>query len=336
MVENADLLICWKEYPHTDILERARELVEFCTALAEERLKLRVAVVDTGMIVSLHTTREPGKSFVNRVRALEGKDGIVSVSIVHGFAWGDVPDMGTKVLAYSDRSVDRARGEEVAQRLARELCDLRDALAEPLIGIDAALDKALATNGTVVLGDGNDNPGGGAPGDSTYILGRLIERNVASACLGPLWDPGAVRIAFDAGVGARLALRIGGKIGPLSGDPVDAVWEIRGLKPDMVMTGLAGTPAKLGDCALVACNGVEVVLSTYRCQAFGVDVFTQLGVDPAQRKIVVVKSSQHFRASFEPIAAKVIMVDVPGVVARDITTLPYRKIKRPKWPLDAS
>jgi microcystin degradation protein MlrC len=80
-------------------------------------------------------------------------------------------------------------------------------------------------------------------------------------------------------------------------------------------------------------NGVEVVLSTYRCQAFGVDVFTQLGVDPTQRKIVVVKSSQHFRAAFEPIAAKVIMVDVPGVVARDITSLPFRKIRRPKWPL---
>ncbi|MCG2630463.1 M81 family metallopeptidase [Bradyrhizobium sp. WYCCWR 13023] len=338
MVGNADLLICWKEYPHTDILERARELVEFCAALAEKRLELRVAVIDTGMIASLHTTREPGKSFVNRVRAREGKDGIVSISPVHGFASGDVPDMGTKVLVYSDASVDPdgARGQDLAQRLARELCDLREALNERPTGIDAAIDAALAADGTVVLGDGSDNPGGGAPGDSTYILRRLIDRNVASACLGPLWDPGAVRIAFDAGVGARLALRIGGKIGPLSGDPVDAVWEIRALKPDMVMTGLAGTPAKLGDCALIASDGVEVVLSTYRCQAFGVDLFTQLGLDPAQRKIVVVKSSQHFRASFEPIATRVIMVDAPGVVARDITSLPYRKIRRPKWPLHAS
>jgi microcystin degradation protein MlrC len=243
--------------------------------------------------------------------------------------------MGTKMLVYSDAAADPdgVRGRDVAKRLANELFDMRETLVEQRTGIDDALDAGIATNGTVVLGDGSDNPGGGAPGDSTYILWRLIERNVASACLGPLWDPGAVRIAFDAGVGARLPLRIGGKIGPLSGDPVDAVWEIRALKPDMVMTGLAGTPAKLGDCALIACNGVEVVLSTYRCQAFGVDVFTQLGVDPTQRKIVVVKSSQHFRAAFEPIAAQVIMVDAPGVVARDITTLPYRKIKRPKWPL---
>jgi microcystin degradation protein MlrC len=334
MVDNADLLICWKEYPHTDILERARELVTFCTALAEKRLRLRVSAADTGMIGTLHTTQEPAKSFLNRVRAIEGSKGILSVSIVHGFPKGDTPDMGTKVLVYSDASVDPdgLRGCSVAQRLATELFDLREELVEPLLGIDEALDAALATTGTVVLGDGSDNPGGGAPGDSTYILRRIMERGIADACLGPLWDPGAVRIAFDAGVGARLALRIGGKIGPLSGDPVDATWEVRALARDMVMTGLAGTPAKLGDCALVACNGLEVVLTSYRCQAFGLDLFTQLGCDPARRKLVVVKSSQHFRAAYAPIAARIIMVDAPGVATKDITTLPFHKIKRPKWP----
>jgi microcystin degradation protein MlrC len=334
MVDNADLLICWKEYPHTDILERARELVTLCTALAEKRLRLRVAVVDTGMIGTLHTTQEPAKSFINRVRAIEGREGILSVSIVHGFPRGDTPDMGTKVLVYSDASADSEglRGRTVARRLATELFDLRGELVETLLGIDEALDAALATPGTVVLGDGSDNPGGGAPGDSTYILRRIMERGIADACLGPLWDPGAVRIAFDAGVGAHLALRVGGKIGPLSGDPVDAMWEVRALARNMVMTGLAGTPAKLGDCALVASNGIEVVLTSYRCQAFGLDLFTQLGCDPARLKLVVVKSSQHFRAAYAPIAAGIIMVDAPGVATKDITTLPFHKIKRPKWP----
>jgi len=334
MVDNADLLICWKEYPHTDILERARELVTFCTALAEKRLRLRVAVVDTGMIGTLHTTQEPAKGFISRVRAIEGREGILSVSIVHGFPRGDTPDMGTKVLVYSDASADPdgLRGRAVAQRLATELFDLRGELVETLLGIDEALDAALATLGTVVLGDGSDNPGGGAPGDSTYILRRIMERGIADACLGPLWDPGAVRIAFDAGVGAHLALRVGGKIGPLSGDPVDAMWEVRALARDMVMTGLAGTPAKLGDCALVACNGLDVVLTSYRCQAFGLDLFTQLGCDPARRRLVVVKSSQHFRAAYAPIAARIIMVDAPGVATKDITALPFHKIRRPKWP----
>jgi microcystin degradation protein MlrC len=334
MVENADLLICWKEYPHTDILERAVELVDLCTALAEKRLRLRPSVADTGMIGTLHTTREPARSFTNRVRALEGQDGIVSISVVHGFAWGDTPDMGTKILVYSDVAADPggARGADLAQRLATELFDLRGQLVEELYGIDEALDAALAGNGTVVLGDGSDNPGGGAPGDSTFILRRILERGIDDVCLGPIWDPGAIRIAFDADVGARLPLRIGGKIAPLSGDPVDAMWEVRALARDMVMTGLAGTPAKLGDSVLLACDGVEVVLTTYRCQAFGLDLFTQLGCDPAQRRLVVVKSSQHFRAAYAPITERIIMVDAPGVVTRDFTKLPYRKIKRPKWP----
>ncbi|MGJ5021743.1 M81 family metallopeptidase [Bradyrhizobium oligotrophicum] len=336
MVRSADLLICWKEYPHTDILERAQDLVKHCTEIAEKRLKLQKALVDTDMIVTLHTTREPVRSFVDRITALEGKDDIVSISIVHGFGWGDTPSMGTKVLVYSDAAVDPdgVRAKALARRLADELIGMREAVTERMPGVDAALDQALATDGTIVLGDASDNPGGGAPGDSTFILRRLLDRNIGNACLGPLWDPIAVRIAFDAGVGAKLPLRIGGKIGPLSGDPVDATWEIKALKENMVMTGLAGTPAKLGDCALIASNGVEVVITTFRCQAFGRDFFTQLGCDPSTRKLVVVKSAQHFRAAFAPIAADIIMVDAPGVVARDVTTLPYKKIKRPKWPLD--
>jgi microcystin degradation protein MlrC len=336
MVKAADLLICWKEYPHTDILERAQELVEHCAALAEKRLRLRSSLVDTNMIITLHTTREPVRSFVDRISAMEGKDGIVSISIVHGFAWGDTPAMGTQVLVYSDAAADPdgAKGRALAQQLAAELIEMRETVTERIPGIDEAIDQALATEGTIVLGDASDNAGGGAPGDSTFILRRIMERKIGNVCVGPVWDPIAVRIAFDAGVGAKLPLRIGGKIGPLSGDPVDAVWDVKALKQDMVMTGLAGTPAKLGDCALIESDGVEVVITSFRCQAFGTDLFTQLGCDPRTRKLVVVKSAQHFRAAYAPIAAAIIMVDAPGVVARDLSTLPYRKIKRPKWPLD--
>lgn len=334
MVDNADLLICWKEYPHTDILERARDLVALCGELAERRLELHRSVADTRMISLLHTTREPAKSFIQRVRELEARDGIVSISVVHGFPWGDTADMGTKILVYSDASRDKKgeRAEALAQQLAAELFDLREALAEGVSGIDRGLDMALATDGTVVLGDGSDNPGGGAPGDATYILQRIIERRITSVCLGPLWDPAAVRACLKAGEATSLPMAIGGKVCQLSGNPVDAVWRVRALKRDMVMTGLAGTPARLGDCALVACNGVEVVPTSYRCQAFGLDLFTQLGCNPAERKLVVVKSSQHFRAAYSAIATRIIMIDAPGVVTKDIATLPFRKIDRTKWP----
>ena len=337
MLQHADLLVAFKEYPHTDILERALELVDLCQAKAEGRIEPVASVADTGGLVVMHTSRQPARGFVDRIQALEGQDGILSISVSHGFPWGDVPDMGTKVLVYSDARVDPGgtRGAALARQLADELKSLRHALDVPMPGIDEALDQALAfEGGPVVLADGADNPGGGAPGDSTFILQRLIERAVDNACLGPLWDPVAARIAFDAGIGATLNLRIGGKIGPLSGTPLDLRVTVKALQPELMMTGLADTPTAMGDSALVECQGVEILLCSLRNQAMGSDVFTHIGVDLAAKKIIVVKSSQHFYASFSKVAKKVIYVAAPGAVTVDLKTLPYRKIQRPKWPID--
>jgi microcystin degradation protein MlrC len=337
MVKHADVLVAFKEYPHTDILERALELVDLCQAKAEGRIAPLASVVDCDMIVTLHTSRDPARALVDKIMALEGKDGILSISIAHGFAWGDVPEMGTKVLVYSDANSDpgAATGKALARKLADELMGLREALSVPYPGIDASLDEALAFDGgPVVLADGADNPGGGAAGDSTFILKRLLERGIGNACLGPLWDPVAVRTAFDAGEGATLMLRIGGKIGPLSGDPLDLKVTVKALRPDMFMTGLSNTPTALGDCALVETAGVQIALIGIRNQAMGTDVFTNLGVDLTAKKIIVVKSSQHFYASFSKVAKHVIYAGAPGAVTLDLKTLPYEKIRRPKWPLD--
>ncbi|VTU17873.1 hypothetical protein SRS16CHR_02118 [Variovorax sp. SRS16] len=335
MTASADLLIAFKEYPHTDILERGLELVDLCFAMVEGKIKPVHAVVDTGMVVIMHTSREPARGFVDRIQALEGKDGVLSISISHGFPWGDVPEMGTKVLVYTDGR--QAEADALARRLADELIGLRDALTVRYPDIDAALDQALAFDGApVVLADGADNPGGGAAGDSTFMLRRMVERGIGNAALGPVWDPGAARMAFEAGAGARLALRIGGKISPLSGDPIDLECTVKALCPEMVMTGLANTPIALGDCALVEAKGIEIVLTTLRSQAMGTDLFTQLGCDLAAKKIIVVKSSQHFYASFSKVAKHVIYAGAPGSVTLDLSTLPYRKVRRPRWPLDAA
>ena len=333
MLGNADLLIAFKEYPHTDIVERARELVALSTAVARGKLRLARAVVDCEMIVTIHTTSEPGRSFVDRIRALEGRDGIISISISHGFPLGDVPDMGTKVLVYTDG--DREKAEALARKLADELIGMREQLKVPFLDIDAALDRALAApQKPVVLADRADNPGSGSPGDSTFILRRMIERGIQNAAIGPMWDPLAVRIAFEAGQGAKLPLRIGGKVGPASGDPLDLLCEVRALFPDMWMTGLSGARTPVGNAALVAACGIEIVLITLRNQAMGTDVFTQLGCDLASRDIIVVKSAQHFQASFASVAKSVLYVGAPGAATPHLETLPYRKIKRPKWPLD--
>ncbi len=334
MVANADLLIAFKQYPHTDILERAFELVDLCAAQVLHRRRPLASVVDCHMVAMLHTTREPAQSYVQRLQALEGHGGVLSISLTHGFPWGDVADMGTKLLVYTDGH--QAEGDALARRLADELIGLRDALDTPFLTIDAALDAGLAAPpGLVVIADSADNPGGGEAGDSTFILRRLVERRIAHAALGPLWDPQAVRIAFDAGVGARLRLRIGGKVGPMSGDPLDADCTVLALHSNMLMSALAGTSVALGDCALVDVGGVQVVLISRRNQAMGTDVFSQLGCNLAARRFVVLKSSQHFRAAFAPLAVLVLYCAAPGSVSNDLRQLPYRHIQRPLWPIDS-
>jgi microcystin degradation protein MlrC len=332
MVDNANVMVSFKEYPHTDVLERGLELVDICAAAVEGKVKPVHAMVDCDIIVTVHTSREPARSFVQRMQALEGKDGVLSVSLTHGFSWGDVPEMGTKVLVYTDG--DQAKADALARQLADEVIAMRDGLTVNYPGIDASLDEALAFDGgPVVLADGADNPGGGAASDSTFILRRMLERGIGNAALGPMWDPIAVRIAFDAGVGARLQMRIGGKISPLSGDPLDLDCTVKALQHDLVMTGLSNTPTAMGDCALVEVAGIQIVLITRRNQAMGTDLFTQLGCDLAAKKIVVVKSSQHFYASYSKVAKHVIYAGAPGAVTLDLTTLPYRKARLPKWPI---
>jgi len=328
---SADVLVLFKEYPHTDIYERAQEMVELCVASAQRRVRPVKSVFDCRMISMFHTTREPMRGFVDRIKALEGRDGVLSISIAHGFPWGDVPGLGTRVLVITDGRLEE--GAALAERLGRELIGFRDRLKPQYPGVDEAIDQALAIAGApVVLADSADNPGGGAAGDSTFVLRRLIERDVRDAALGPLWDPVAVSIAFDAGEGARLPLRIGGKVGPTSGAPLDAEVTIERLARDATQAGLSGTRAPLGDVALVRIGGVRVVLNTNRTQAFGTDLFTQFGVDLGATKLVVVKSSQHFHAQFGPIAARVIYVETPGTVTQRLNDLPYRKARRDIWP----
>ncbi|ARP83583.1 microcystin LR degradation protein MlrC-like protein [Bordetella genomosp. 8] len=332
IVRSADVVVLYKEYPHTDIVHCAEQLFDLCADKAQGRTRPVAAMVDCEMVVPMHTTREPALGFVNKLRAMEGKDGILSLSFSMGFATGDVPEMGTKVLVYTDG--DQARADALARQLADELIAKRDQLLVNYRTVDQAIDEALAFDGgPVVLADRADNPGSGAPGDSTYVLARLLERGIQNAALGPFWDPMAVRIAFDAGEGATLPMRLGGKIGPLSGAPVDADCTVLALRRDMAMTGLTGSPTAMGDCALVQAGGVQIVLVSNRNQAMNIDLFTQLGCDLTARKIVVVKSAQHFYASFSKIARHVIYVGAPGVATPDWKTLSYKKIRMPKWPL---
>ncbi len=152
--------------------------------------------------------------------------------------------------------------------------------------------------------------------------------------LGPLWDPMAVRNCFAAGLGASVALRFGGKTGVTSGAPIDAAVEVVGLARNASQS-YGPSQSFLGDMAAVRVDGVEIVLNTARTQAFGPELFTNVGIDPASKKLLVLKSSNHFMAGYGAFIAGVIHAHSDGLLRRDdFRLVPYRRVERPIWPLD--
>jgi microcystin degradation protein MlrC len=331
-VRLSDIIITYKEYPHTDVVERAEELLDLVLKTIRGEVKPVMSLYDCRQIASYPTTLPLMRGFVDRVKALEGKDGVLSVSIVHGFPYGDVPELSGGILVVTDG--DKAKGEALAVRLGEELVGMRGKTLPSYLDVAAAVDTALGLNDRpIVLADPADNAGGGAPTDNTAILRELIARGAEDAAIAPIWDPIAVRICFDAGLGARLPLRLGGKTGPHSGLPVDATVEVTGLARE-ARQSFGPTTVPLGDCAAVRIGGIEVVLITKRTQALGLELFTNVGIDPTARRILVVKSNNHFMAAFGPIAKRVIYVDSDAPLLRDYSKIDYAKVRRPIWPLD--
>ncbi len=336
MRREANVIVAFKEYPHTDPVERLQELWRLTLDTALGRIAPVTAVYDCRMVSFWHTTREPMKSFVQRMKDLEGHDGVLSVSFGHGFPYGDTPDTTAKVWVVADSRVDTdgQRAAALAAQLGREIWDMREAMRPDRLELDAALDQLLATppGKPVVLADRADNSGGGAASDSTFVLRRLIERSIDNVALGAFWDPGTVQACEHAGAGAVLDLRVGGKCGPCSGDPVDLRVTVRALKNEHTQTGM-GVMQACGASAWVSTDGgIDLVLVSLRCQVFGTDLFTGLGIDLASKRAVVVKSSQHFHDDFAPIAQRVLYVDTPGLLRNDLENMPYRQRDLNFWP----
>ena len=332
-VSKADIIVLYKEFPHTDVVERAEDVLTLVLKTLRGQIKPVMSVYDCRQIQSYPTTLQPMRSLVDRLMAMEGKDGILSITIAHCFPYGDVAEIGTRVLVIADG--DKKKADALATSLGEELVSLRGKTTPQYLDVKGGVGEGVAFNDLpVVIADPADNAGGGAPSDNTDILKQLIEARVENACIGPIWDPIAVRICFDAGLGAKINLRFGGKIAVTSGQPVDAEVEVIGLKRD-AWQRFGPTQVPVGDCAAVRVGGVDVVLIANRTQATGLELFRNVGIEPTEKKIVVVKSTNHFMAAYGPIAKKVIYIDSNGPLKRDPSKIAYTKVERPIWPIDA-
>lgn len=330
MVTAADLLITYKEYPHTDINERAEELFNLAVLASLRRIKPEMAVFDCRMIGLYPTSIDPLRELVASLRATEAKE-VLSISFAHGFPFSDVPYSSAKVLVVTN--TDRTLAVELAQRIGLQFYRRRreigfDARSVPM---DEALKRALShPQKPIVLADQSDNPGSGAPGDATFALRWLLAEKAQDVALGIFYDPEVVTLASKVGAGKALQVRLGGKTGPLSGDPVDLCVTVQAVIREYVhefpqKTGPAWTfPA--GNVVALQAGTLHIVVSSRRCQCFSPSIFTDLGIDPLQKQLLIPKSIQHFVGAFEPIAAEIVYMDGPGAVSPNPKHIAYQRL----------
>lgn len=329
MTEAADVMVLFKEYPHTDVGPRAEELFDICAKAHADEVKPVMAVHDCKMIMKWRTPAEPMKTIVSEMQAAEGQGDILSVSFAHGFPWQDVPCTSGKMVVVANGNADAAAA--TAKHFAKRLWAVRDEANQNMISTEQALDLIEAGPGPVVIADVADNPGGGAPSDSTFVLRAALDRGITGLVTCHYWDPIAVRFCEEAGEGASIDLRIGGKCGVSSGDPVDLRVTVKRILAGARQT-FGDALASMGTAVWVTTGGIDLILTTKRTQVFHPDSMTQLGMDPTAYRGIVVKSSQHFHAGFAPIAARIEYISGPGAIPPDFATIPYQRFTDDYWP----
>jgi len=333
MLALLDIAIACKEYPHTDFAQTGARVTQLLLDAVAGVADPRITAVYIPLVAVAPTGIAPMKDFVVLLRTAEMQEGILAASALTGFFGADQPGMGAMVMVISDGWPPAAT--RLADDLGRAFVTALTARCQTGLGVDAALDAALFCQGRAVIADRADNAGGGAASDSTHILAAMLARGVTNAALGMIWDPVAVDFCHAAGVGAQLPLRIGGKVGPLSGAPVDLVAEVLCVRDDVRQAWFGrGDPVlAIGRSAAIRAQGIDIVINSQRHQVFSRHAFEGHGIDLQAKALIVVKSTAHFREAFAPLG-EVIDCDAPGTLSMDFALLPYRRRPSPLWPLE--
>jgi len=332
-VRASNILAAFHEFPHTDFVERATHVVNLAISAARGQIKPIISTFDCRMIDVYPTSQSPMREFVDRMVEQESKGDILSISLIHGFMAADVPEMGTQLLVVSDGN--RQHGDEIARRFGKDVIALRGRTSMLQVSIEEAAAEIRsrgATTKPIVVADVWDNPGGGVPGDGTSVLRAFLAEEWPMA-VASIWDPVAVSICEAAGVGSVINLRFGGKSGPDAGEPIDAHIEVIGLKDDLLQS-FGRSTLSLGRSAVIRPVGTQtdIILSTKRLQALEPDVFSNCGIDINTKRVLLLKSTNHFYAGFKPIAEFVLYVSAPGFYPFEPAKTKYRNIAREFWP----
>ncbi|MBS7638113.1 M81 family metallopeptidase [Candidatus Bathyarchaeota archaeon] len=338
MLREADILVGWDTYPHVDSYERSMDAGRLMKALLEGELKPTSVMKKPPMMPApqaQYTGRHPMKTVMERACGVEKEEGVANVTVAGGFPWSDHKDVGAAVIVTTNN--DAGLAEEKAQEIADLIWSLRrDFLVRPTT-VREALREAMKAKGPYVLADIGDNPGGGAPSDGTFVLKAMLEMGVRDAVLAVMWDPEAVAKAIEAGVGNKVILRVGGKTDQFHGEPVEVTGRVRIISDGRFQHKgpmMTGVWTEMGRTVVLECDGIDLIIAERRLQPTDLQLYRSLGIEPTEKRIIVVKSSVHYRASHEPIAERVIELDTPGLTSPRLASLPFKRIRRPIFPLD--
>jgi microcystin degradation protein MlrC len=356
MVELADTLIGYDTYPHIDMAERGEEATAILARLMRGEFRPTPALRKPPMLPTsqrMTTGRMPMRALMERAHVIEEDPRVINVTIAGGFPLGDNPDAGFGVLVTTNDDPDLAA--ELANELATEAWSLRDGFlggvasfehaAELIHSLDSEEDVDMPVSGPLVLVDIADNPWSGGPGDSVELLRFFFAQRVEGAAIALVRDPEVVREAIAAGPGGKIAVNLGGKTDRLHGEPLPVRAHVKLLSDGRYVNDgpmMAGLTVDLGPTALLLCEPasgpssppVEVLVTTRAETPVDLNVFRCHGIEPTRHRVLGLKGKGHFRAAFEPIARRVVLVEGPGTTGADLSRLTFRKVRRPIWPLD--
>lgn len=333
-----DLLFCCEQYPHDDLDERGREAINAGLRVVRGELHPVIHVEPLPLIMPTTTTYHGVGAQINaRLRALEGRPGVIDVTLQHGFPYADTPLVRSTVLCTTDgdRDLAAAVGKEGATEVWRRRHDLLVHHPEPT----EAVARALAIEGEpVVINETSDNPGGGAPADGTHLLRALLDASPERSVFCGIKDPEVVRQATAAGVGSTIDVLLGGKTDDLHGEPVPlrvTVEAITGGRVTLEAEMGRGWVIDYGPTALLVTEaGLEIIVISIGFQTIDRTLALAHGIDVTKRRIVALKSSNHFRSGFEELAAGIVTTDPPGLTSFRVDVFDRSRTPRPAFPLD--
>jgi microcystin degradation protein MlrC len=333
MLENADALVAYRTYPHEDMAEtgdRAAYLMDQLMTRGNALYRASRRIPFLIPINAMCTLVDPASTIYENLSGAERRSGS-ALSFCPGFPAADFPECGPVVWGYGDSEAIQNDVNQLAQCIVDREADWVVPFMEPQDAVRAAQKIAATATRPVVIADTQDNPGGGGDSDTTGMLRALVACDAQDAAIGLMVDPDAARAAHSAGVGAEIAIALGGRSRVAGDKPFSAIFRVEQLNNGRCRFDgpmMNGKIADLGPSTRLSLGGVQIVVTTFKDQMLDRNLYRMAGVQPEDMKILVNKSSVHFRADFGPIAEAILVAKAPGPLLADPADYPWTRLGR--------